>query len=352
MQAVDLFAGGGGMSIGALWSGVQVAYAVESEPNAADTYRINHPGTDVIDRDVKDVKADDMPALNRSEPLIVFGGPPCQGFSTSNQKTRNSKNPNNWLFLEYIRLVEELSPDWVVFENVRGLAETEKGTFLAAILDSFKKVGYKTSCFVLNAADYSVPQRRGRLFVLGSRHGKEVQPPPPNCTRPITVSEAIDDLPELQNGASVDELPYRVPAHSAFAESMRGDLNSCGNHLVTKNAGHILERYPHIPQGGNWESIPEELMGNYTDRSRCHTGIYYRLREDSPSIVVGNFRKNMLIHPRQHRGLSVREAARLQSFPDWYRFAGSIGFQQQQVGNAVPPLLAKAVFDLVLVSSE
>jgi DNA (cytosine-5)-methyltransferase 1 len=352
MQAVDLFAGGGGMSTGALWSGIKVAYAVELESNAAETYRINHPETVLIDRDVGKVTADDMPDLNRSEPLIVFGGPPCQGFSTSNQKTRNSENPSNWLFLEYIRLVEQLEPDWVVFENVRGLAETEKGAFLAAIISSFEKLGYKTSCFVLNAVDYGVPQRRGRLFVLGSRHGKEVQPPPSSCRKPITVSEAIDDLPELQNGASMDALPYRAPAHSDFAESMRGNLSSCGNHLVTRNAEHILKRYAYIPQGGNWESIPEELMGNYADRSRCHTGIYHRLKEDSPSIVVGNFRKNMLIHPRQNRGLSVREAARLQSFPDWYRFAGSIGFQQQQVGNAVPPLLAKAVFDLLLASSE
>ena len=106
----------------------------------------------------------------------------------------------------------------------------------------------------------------------------------------------------------------------------------------------ILERYKYIPQGGNWENIPNRLMKNYADKSRCHTGIYRRLKEDEPSVVIGNYRKNMLIHPTEDRGLSVREAARLQSFPDWFKFKGTIGSQQQQVGNAVPPLLAKAVF--------
>jgi DNA (cytosine-5)-methyltransferase 1 len=118
--------------------------------------------------------------------------------------------------------------------------------------------------------------------------------------------------------------------------------------LVSKNSKSVIERYAYIPQGGNWEDIPETLMKNYADRSRCHTGIYHRLKEDAPSVTIGNYRKAMLIHPWEDRGLSVREAARLQSFPDNYQFMGSIGFQQQQVSNAVPPLLAKAVFEMIV----
>jgi DNA (cytosine-5)-methyltransferase 1 len=164
----------------------------------------------------------------------------------------------------------------------------------------------------------------------------------------VTVREAIADLPVLRNGASVSSLRYRSAPVSEYARQMRGRLRICSNHLVTESHPDIIKRYWHVPQGGNWSDIPKRLMANYQDRSRCHTGIYRRLKWDEPSVVIGNFRKNMLIHPTQNRGLSVREAARLQSFPDWFEFHGSIGFQQQQVGNAVPPLLARAVFQVLI----
>lgn len=349
MQAVDIFSGAGGMSVGAALAGIDVKYAIENDPHAAATYRLNHPDTVVLNEDIRKVQISDLPELT-SEPLILFGGPPCQGFSTSNQKTRSASNENNWLFLEYMRFVKALEPEWVVFENVKGLKETEGGVFLRDIQDSFKKLKYKTSTFILNATEYGVPQRRERLFVIGSRKGVVLDEPAVTQDRFITVDEAIGDLPLLENGANINILPYRIPAHSEFSELMRGGLDSCANHLITRNAQHILSRYPYVPQGGNWENIPDELMLNYADKSRCHTGIYHRLYSDRPSIVVGNFRKNMLIHPWQHRGLSIREAARLQSFPDSYEFQGTIGFQQQQVGNAVPPLLAQAVFQHITMS--
>lgn len=146
----------------------------------------------------------------------------------------------------------------------------------------------------------------------------------------------------------VDVRPYRCEPHSDYAREMRGTGVNCGNHLVTRNAPYVIDRFKHVPAGGNWSDIPAEQMKNYADTSRCHTGIYRRLDPRKPSVVIGNFRKNMLIHPSQNRGLSVREAARLQSFPDSFVFKGSIGFQQQQVGNAVPPLLARAVFEVIL----
>lgn len=348
MQGIDLFSGAGGMSTGAIACGIDVKYAVEKDRDAARTFALNHQETALFDRDIRNVRKAHFEDLDPNDQTIIFGGPPCQGFSTSNQKNRDSFNENNWLFREYLRIVREVKPDWIVFENVKGLIETEQGFFLEAVLAGFKKAGYRTSHFILNSADYGVPQRRNRLFIIGSLHGVEVHMPSPITKKPITVSQALKDLPELENGDSPDEKTYSAKARTNYAKTLRGELEKCYNNLVTNNASHIIERYSYIPQGGNWEDIPPRLMKNYTDATRCHTGIYRRLKEDEPSVVIGNFRKNMLVHPWKDRGLSVREAARLQSFPDWFRFTGSIGFQQQQVGNAVPPLLAEAVFNQIV----
>ncbi len=328
-------------------SGIDVRYAVELDKHAAATFALNHKNTTLLNQDIRTVSATQFQNLNKKQQKVIFGGPPCQGFSTSNQKNRDMDNVNNWLYREYLRLVGEVRPDWVVFENVKGLVETESGFFLDTILKGFKKLGYATSHFVLNSADFGVPQMRNRLFIVGSLHGIEIEKPKPVVKKHRTVKDAISDLPDLENGDVPDIKEYSKAAQSSYAKSMRGRLKQSWNNIVTNNAPHILERYSHIPQGGNWEHIPKHLMQNYTDASRCHTGIYRRLKEDEPSVVIGNFRKNMLIHPWKNRGLSVREAARLQSIPDWFRFTGSIGFQQQQVGNLVPPLLAKTIFTQV-----
>lgn len=350
MQGIDLFAGAGGMSTGAIVCGINVKYAVEADLHAAQTFARNHSATTLFNCDIRAVSGNQL-NLDRKQPTVIFGGPPCQGFSTSNQKNRTFHNEKNWLFTEYIRLVREVRPDWLVFENVKGLIETENGFFLQAVLDGFRQEGYVTSHFVLNSADFGVPQRRNRLFIVGSLHGIQVAPPKSNIKKYVTVGQALSDLPDIENGASQCERSYSKSARSTYAITLRQGLNKCTNNLVTASASHIIERYKHVPPGGNWEFIPKALMHNYLDIRRCHTGIYRRLRHDEPSTVIGNFRKNMLIHPYKDRGLSVREAARLQSFPDRFRFYGSIGFQQQQVGNAVPPLLASAVFRQILLAS-
>jgi DNA (cytosine-5)-methyltransferase 1 len=270
--------------------------------------------------------------------------------STSNQRTRKVTNDNNWLFAEFLRVADEWQPNWVIFENVKGIAETADGIFLETVLAQVEELGYDVTHAFLQAFDFGVPQRRTRLFVVGAPKGTPFNMPKGSTVRPLTVWDAISDLPKLENGAIKGFLPYRTAARTDYQQLMRGDLEQCSGHLVTRNFDFVLERYRYIPQGGNFEDIPDRLMKNYADKSNCHTGIYQRLDEGRPSIVIGNFRKNMLIHPRQDRGLSVREAARLQSFPDSYEFKGSIGFQQQQVGNAVPPLLAKAVFEAVIES--
>jgi DNA (cytosine-5)-methyltransferase 1 len=350
MVGYDLFAGAGGMSLGAALAGINVALAVEIDPHAAKTYSANHPGTTVFNGDIRRLTTASLKNLqSKKGQTIVFGGPPCQGFSYSNQRTRSADNPDSWLFTHFLRVVRVLRPDWVVFENVQGIVNTAEGMFVTEVVRRLEKtLKYRVSFGLLNALDYGVPQDRTRFFLVGSRDGVQFTLPPASVRKHLTVHDAIGDLPQLSNGAAVSWMPYRSPSPSRFAGAMRGRLGKSPNHLVTRNSPTVIKRYAHIPQGGNWEDIPARLMKNYRDRSRCHTGIYHRLQYEVPSVVIGNYRKNMLIHPEQDRGLSVREAARIQSFPDWYEFHGSIGFQQQQVANAVPPLLAKAVFSAIL----
>lgn len=341
MKALDLFCGAGGMSLGAKMAGIEVLAAVDQDKYAIETYAYNFPKVKAFCEDV-------VGFVDRAKdyrPDLIFGGPPCQGFSTSNQRTRNRANSKNWLFKPMMEIVKYTMPSWVVIENVRGLLETEGGFFLKLIEDELKASGYAVSSRVLLASDYGVPQNRSRLFVVANIDGKIFEFPNALTCKKVTVRDAISDLPALDNGACQDELPYNDVQPSSYAARLRGDQDTCFNNIVTRNAEHIIKRYMHIPQGGNWESIPEKLMDNYKDFKRCHTGIYRRLELDRPSVVIGNYRKNMLIHPVQNRGLSVREAARIQSIPDDFVFKGSIGFQQQQVGNAVPPQLASVVFN-------
>ena len=349
MLGIDLFCGAGGMSLGARYAGIEVALAIEKDIHAANTYRRNHPACKLFVGDIRGFPNDAIQDLPRgNEGTVVFGGPPCRGFSYSNTQTRCISNSDNWLFEEYLRFVRIYEPDFVVFENVRGIIDTAGGMFLKRVRERISQAGYDVDCRVLNAKNHGIPQDRARLFLLGSRSSLNVRIAPHQSKVTPTVNDAISDLPYLENGASVSWLPYGSNASSNYAKRLRGNDIRCPNNLVTRNADYVIERYSHIPPGGNWQDIPPALMGNYRDRSRCHTGIYRRLDADRPSVVIANYRKNMLVHPTQNRGLSVREAARIQSFPDNYEFSGSIGFQQQQVGNAVPPLLAYEVFSALL----
>jgi len=346
MVGIDIFSGCGGMTTGATLAGIQVKYAVELDRNAALTYSENHSTSSMFNIDIRKFRTEIL-TLPKRQPLILFGGPPCQGFSQSNQKTRNKQNENNWLFQEFIRVSKELRPDWIVFENVGGFSESLEGFFFDETLNSFKKMGYETSPFLLDASNYNVPQNRKRVFIVCSLDGIKIKEPQ-KLTNKINVGEALFDLPEIDNGAKFTELPYSKKAHSTYAKTMRRGLKKSTNHFVTQNSEEIIERYKHVPQGGNWKNIPIKLMQNYKDVTRCHSGIYHRLDESRPSVVIGNYRKNMLIHPKENRGLSVREAARLQSFSDDYIFKGGLVDQQQQVGNAVPPHLARAIFSEIV----
>lgn len=351
MIGIEIFAGAGGMATGAKLAGVDVRLAVELDPYAAQTYINNHKETTVIVDDIRNVKKFDF--KRNENPVVLFGGPPCQGYSYSNRKTRNSDNPKNWLFKEFIRCVEMISPDWVVIENVPGLKRMEGGYFIKILCNDLRELGYTPNMKILNAADYGVPQSRERLFIVASKQGIAFEfPEGAFKEKPVTVREALSDLPSLNNGDKFDKLNYKRKSKSPYAKEMRGQKRLVTQNYVTKNSDIILERYKYIREGNNWKDIPLDLMKNYKEPSRCHSNIYRRLSNDSPSVIITNYRKSMIVHPDQNRGLSVREAARLQSFPDSYNFFGSLSEMQQQVGNAVPPFLAREVFKEIIKTNN
>lgn len=345
---MDIFSGAGGLSLGAEMAGIAVRYAIEKDLSASETFQANHPDALVINSDIKDVTRESL-QIRKSKLFIIMGGPPCQGFSLSNTRNRNMQNPKNLLFREFLRLVKELNPKWFLFENVWGITNIEDGKVVPLIKSYFEELGYAVADKVLFADDYGVPQHRERFFMVGNRMGIDFTFPEP-AEEKISVWDAIQDLPNLKNGESLLEGTYSCSFEEAstYAQIMRRGSDHPTQNFVSRNNDLVIERYSHIPQGGNWRDIPENLMTNYQDKSRCHSGIYKRLRADIPSVVISNYRKSMLIHPFQDRGLSVREAARIQSFPDSFTFKGPISHIQQQIGNAVPPLLAKSVIEKIL----
>ncbi len=346
---IDLFSGAGGLSLGASMAGITVRYAVEQWSCAAQTYSLNHKGAKVLCEDIQKVSASDF-LEGDEEIFIVMGGPPCQGFSMSNTRSRNMKNSKNFLFREFVRIVREVQPKWFLLENVCGITQMENGKTIRMIEDCFRAVGYDNIKWaILCADDFGVPQHRMRFFLVGNNQGVDFDFPKARAKK-ITVEEAIGDLPKLHNGDMIDSMPYSLPIEqaSAYAQIMRKGSEQSMQNFVSKNNDLVIQRYTYIPQGGNWRNIPIKLMANYVDKSRCHSGIYKRLCADRPSVVISNYRKSMLIHPFQDRGLSVREAARIQSFPDRFIFQGPHTSIQQQIGNAVPPLLAKAVIEKIL----
>lgn len=344
---IDIFSGAGGLSLGAEMAGVSVRYGIEINKYASETFAYNHKNAKVLTGDITKINTSELKIDN--DTFVIMGGPPCQGFSMSNTISRNMDNDKNFLYLEFVRFVRDLKPKWFVLENVWGLTKMNDGETLEMIKESFSALGYDVKAQILWANNFGVPQKRYRCFIVGNNEGISFEFPTPKDTH-VTVADAIADLPPLENGQMLLEADYTLPIEkvSDYAKLMRKNSDKSRQNFVSCNSELVIRRYNYIPEGGNWRDIPDELMTNYADKSRCHSGIYKRLRSDAPSVVISNYRKSMLIHPTQNRGLSVREAARLQSFPDDFIFQGPHMSIQQQIGNAVPPLLSKAVFDQIL----
>lgn len=355
---IDLFAGAGGLSLGFEQAGFDIRYAIEHDKFAAETYSKNRQNKNIIVdvRKIQDIAPNEIfekMEIKKGELDIIIGGPPCQGFSTSNMKTRNLNNPNNHMIFNFVEFVKELAPKWFLMENVAGLNTFESGLIKKHLIEMFTSIGYRTESLVLNAVNFGVPQNRNRIFFIGNKEGKSMdfvkRIIEKKIEKPITVNDAISDLPKLKNGHNKCDMPYnsRKKKLSKYQLLLRKkNTDQVSNNLVSKNTELVLKRYAHIKQGENIANLAKKkphLVSNYKKVENCHHWIYLRLNKKKPSVTLNNYRKNMLIHPIEHRGLSVREAARLQSIPDNYIFFGSIGSQQQQVANAVPALLAKNI---------
>ena len=358
MVAVELCSGAGGLARGFVTAGIEIAVAIERNKYAASTYRFNFPKVDLIEEDLASISGKSiLQKLNmRAGDLdVLVAGLPCQGFSESNRRTRTAGNPNNILYREMLKFLADMKPKWFVIENVAGIRTLKSGRFLKTMLGEFHDAGYRTQDGVLNAADFGVPQSRRRTFLVGTQTANEFSFPQGKDKHPVTVRDAIADLPLLVNGARIDRLPYGTYRRntSQYAKALRPEgVDSVTGNEVSRNTKRVVERYGYISMGENWRAIPVNLMENYANLDLCHTGIYYRLRWDEQAKVIGNFRKNMLIHPVQDRGLSIREAARLQSFDDRHEFVGPLNDRQQQVGDAVPPRLAEVVGSALVKSSK
>lgn len=356
---VDLFSGAGGLSLGFSRAGFDFAAWVEKDLHASETLRANHPKTgrafeSVINKPIEAVSYAEIEArveqTGAKQVDVLIGGPPCKGFSRSNKRTRTIENPMNFLYLHYLGFARQLKPRMVIMENVGDIRSFAGGQVIDEIQGELEGMGYRVNIETLDASRYGVPQVRNRTIIVAHQKSMQFSYPEGTGETSPTVWEAIADLPQVANGNIRDMLVYRSAALTNYQKLMRGAAETVSNNLVTRNGELVLKRYKHIPQGGNWKNIPDHLMENYADKQRCHSWIYRRLPEDLPSVTITNFRKNMLIHPREDRGLSIREAARLQSFPDHYVFKGTINSQQQQVADAVPVLMAEAVAREVLRS--
>lgn len=367
------------MSEGLSEAGFHSIFATEIVPEYANTYRTNHIDTTVKTADIRTLDPNEIRnelGLEREELDLLAGGPPCQGFSI-NAPVRSVLDERNHLFKEYLRFVDAFSPKAILIENVPGLVSFEHGATLHAILDSLAELGYGADVRILGAAYYGVPQMRWRTFVLGLR-GKNLPSqafPHPVCHAPIrpnfttvfdghsllqepspesdscfvTVKEAIGDLPPLKCGEQGERIKeYYCAPFCDYQKRARVGSPGVFNHEAPLLSNLNMQRLQYIKPGGNWTDIPFELLPKGMQRAKQgdHTKRYGRVEENglaSTILTKCDPHWGAFIHYEQDRSFTVREAARIQSFPDHFIFTGSQVQQFAQVGNAVPPLLAEAV---------
>lgn len=380
MKSIDLFAGAGGLSCGLGMAGFNPILANELIEAHANTYQKNHQDTQVVIGDVRKVCEANLKrklGLKKGELDLLAGGPPCQGFSV-NAPIRDLDDERNHLFKDYLRVAAELLPKAILIENVPGIVSLGKGTVVQQIYKELELLGYSVGHRILYAGHYGVPQTRFRTIIIAIKGNVDVSFPEPeyNSTAvanfagarelcisvpPLfaqelspqtTVYDALSDLPAIESGSKNEPMKYVKKADGKYQKVLRKGSKLVYNHSCNGLGKVNLERLKYIPQGGNWTDIPHDMLPKGMQRARRsdHTKRYGRLHPDglcSTILTKCDPHWGAFIHPEQDRVLSVREAARIQSFPDTYHFYGSLQQQYEQVGNAVPPFLAKKIGETI-----
>ncbi len=340
MNAIDLFSGCGGLSKGFMDAGFDVLLGVDIDKAALNTFEKNHPGAVGLQGSLAE-----NPTLLAMKQIIgdrpidlIIGGPPCQGFSLTGP--RNFDDERNKLYLSYIKTVKMFRPKGFVIENVPGMATLYNGEVKDEILKRFKRMGYNIDCKVLCAADYGVPQIRKRLVFIGvlKEYGDVSFPAP--ILKPeqyITSREAIDDLPSLRGTLGAEVAKYKKAARTSYQKLMRGKCDVLTNHTATAHKDFVVEVISQVPEGGNYKDLPKGVG----EHRKFHMA-WTRCDGHKPSRTIDTGHRNYF-HYEYNRIPTVRESARLQSFPDDFIFTGTRTEQYRQVGNAVPPILGKAL---------
>lgn len=348
-KVIDLFAGVGGLSLGFEQKGFKVVLANEYDPSIATAYQANHPKTKMIVGDITTLDLEKTFGSFKGDVSVIIGGPPCQGFSQKGQR-KTIHDERNFLFKYYVKVVDLVKPKYFVMENVPNLLTAEKGYFKKEIEDLFNSMGYSLNSGILNAADYGVPQNRKRAVIIGKLNGLAPKLPTP-LNNTVSIWDAISDLSYLDSGEGVEEQKYTKPIQSEYQKLLRGNSTILYNHVATKHSPLALERLSLIPPNAGKEVLPKEHL-----TKSIYSGTWTRMRKDEISVTITTRfdtpSSGKFTHPYLNRAITVREAARIQSFPDSFRFIGNKGSQMKQVGNAVPPLFARAIAEVILNDIE
>ena len=348
MKVLDLFCGAGGLSYGFEQAGFDIALGVDMNAAALETFKKNHKNSHTLCGDLtnEQLKIHIIKFAKENNIKGILGGPPCQGFSLKGKKL-GLADERNFLFLEYLKLVEAIQPDYIVMENVKALVSTANGYFLNEIKSALKKLGLDVSVQVLNAKYFGVPQSRERVFIVGLRENtfnfdlllKKSAVKNPQV---LTVKDAISDLAYLKSAEGKFEQNYINQPKSNYQQALRVKATQLFNHQATNHNQAALDKLQMIPPEGNKSSLPIELHG----KQKFGT-TWSRLKWSEPSPTIDTRfdtpSNGCNSHPELHRAITPREAARLQSFPDHFVFYGKKTEICKQIGNAVPPRLAEAI---------